>query len=409
MAHLFRPFRRSSSPSGSTQFGMNTPPGPGLFRMAALAIFLLHLALHPLVEFPGTTGLQAQELPAPALAPAPGRWVPAVDQARELILSRMEEQNVPGLSIAVAVGGKIVWTEGFGWADLENRVPVWPATKFRTASISKSLTAGAVGKLMEEGRLNLDAPVQRYVPSFPEKRWPVTTRSLGGHLGGMRHYRGSEFASMTHYDDVVAGLEIFAADSLIHEPGTAYEYSTYGWNLISAVVQGAAGEPFLDYMRREVFEPTGMNETVAEHVDSLIYHRSRAYLLSDDGRMINAPYVDNSNKWSGGGFLSTASDLVRYGLAYLGGEFLRQETIDILWTSQHTRDGERTNYGIGWRENFEEGRRVISHTGGAVGGTTVLVIFPDEEIVVAILTNIQGASQTGNARRVADMFAALGG
>lgn len=367
------------------------------------------MALHPLPWSSATTGLQAQELPAPALAPAPGEWAPAVDQARKVILDRMEEQSVPGLSIAVGVGGEIVWAEGFGWADLENRVPVWPATKFRTASISKSLSAGAVGKLMEEGKLDLDAPVQRYLPSFPEKRWPVTTRLLGGHLGGIRHYRGGEFASMTHYDNVVAGLEIFADDSLIHEPGTAYEYSTYGWNLISAVVEGAAGEPFLDYMRRVVFEPTGMKETVAEHVDSLIYHRSRAYLLSEDGRMINAPYVDNSNKWSGGGFLSTASDLVRYGLAYLGGDFLRQETIDILWSSQHTRDGERTNYGIGWRENFEEGRRVISHTGGAMGGTTVLVIYPDEGVVVAILTNVQGASQTRNARRVADMFAALGG
>ena len=388
---------------------MNTFPGPGLFRRAALAAVLLPLALHPQAWSAAATGLQAQELPAPALAPAPGKWVPAVDQAREIILDRMEEQRVPGLSIAVAVGGKIVWTEGFGWADLENRVPVWPATKFRTASISKSLTAGAIGKLLEEGQLDLDAPVQRYVPSFPEKRWTVTTRLLGGHVGGIRHYRGNEFNNKTHYENVVDGLEIFADDSLIHEPGTAYEYSTYGWNLISAVVQGAAGEPFLDYMRRVVFEPTGMNESVAEHVDSLIYHRSRAYLLSEDGRMINAPYVDNSNKWSGGGFLSTASDLVRYGLAYLGGEFLRQETIDILWTSQHTQDGERTNYGIGWRENIEDGRRVISHTGGAMGGTTVLVIYPVEGVVVAILTNVQGASQTRNARQVADMFAALGG
>ena len=206
----------------------------------------------------------------------------------------------------------------------------------------------------------------------------------------------------------MAALEIFADDPLIHEPGTAYEYSTYGWNLISAVVQEASGEPFLDYMRREVFEPAGMTETVAEHVDSIIYHRSRAYLRSEDGRFINAPFVDNSNKWSGGGFLSTASDLVRYGFAYLGGDLLRPETIEVLWTSQHTRDGERTNYGIGWRENLESGRRVISHTGGAVGGTTVLVIYPEEGVVVAILTNIQNASQTGNAAQIADMFLAVG-
>jgi len=211
---------------------------------------------------------------------------------------------------------------------------------------------------------------------------------------------------MVHYDDVVDELAIFADDPLIHEPGTAYAYSTYGWNLISAVVQSAAGEPFLDYMRRVVFDPIGMFETVAEHVDSLIYHRSRAYLRTPDGRIVNAPYVDNSNKWSGGGFLSTASDLVRYGCAYLGGDFLTPETIEVLWTSQHTRDGERTGYGIGWRESYEDGRRVIHHTGGAVGGTTVLVIYPEEGVVVAILTNIQGASQTGNAREIASFFLA---
>jgi CubicO group peptidase (beta-lactamase class C family) len=262
---------------------------------------------------------------------------------------------------------------------------------------------------VDEGKLDLDAPVQQYVPSFPEKRWPVTTRLLGGHLAGVRHYRDREFESMVHYDDVVDALEIFSHDTLLHEPGTAYEYSTYGWNLISAVVQAASGERFLNYMTEAVFEPTGMHETVAEHVDSLIYHRSRAYIRTRDGRIINAPYVDNSNKWAGGGFLSTASDLVRYAFAYLGGDFLRPETVDLLWTSQHTRDGERTDYGIGWRENLEGGRRVISHTGGAVGGTTVLVIYPAESVVVAILTNMQGASQTGNARQIAEMFMATGG
>ncbi|MGW8265724.1 MAG: serine hydrolase domain-containing protein [Longimicrobiales bacterium] len=376
---------------------------PFLSRGTPIPAFLVAALLFLGHNHPGPP-LFAQELPPPALAPAPGAWAGAVDQARELILDRMEEQTIPGLSVAVGVSGEIVWAEGFGWADLENRVSVWPATKFRIASISKSLTAGAVGRLLEEGKLDLDAPVQEYVPSFPCKEWPVTTRLLGGHLGGIRHYRDREFESMVHYENVVDGLAIFAEDPLIHEPGTAYAYSTYGWNLISAVVQGAAGEPFLDYMRKVVFEPNGMSETVAEHVDSLIYHRSRAYLRNPDGRLVNAPYVDNSNKWSGGGFLSTASDLVRYGLAFLGGDFLDPQTIEVLWTSQHTRDGERTGYGIGWRESHEDGRRVIYHTGGAVGGTTVLVIYPEEGVVVAILTNIQGASQTGNAREIASLF-----
>jgi len=356
----------------------------------------------------GLLGLHAQELPPPALAPSPGVWTPAVDQAREYLMDRMEEQGIPGLSIAVGVQGEIVWAEGFGWADMENRVPVWPSTRFRIASISKSLTAGAVGRLVEEGKLDLDAPVQEYVPSFPVKRWPVTTRLLGGHLAGIRHYRGLEFESMTHYDDIVEALKIFSRDTLLHEPGTVYQYSTYGWNLVSAVVQAAAEEPFLDYMRETVFEPIGMDETVAEYVDSLIYHRSRAYRQSGDGHILNAPFVDNSNKWAGGGFLSTATDLVRYGSAYLDGSFLAPETVELLWTSQTTRDGERTGYGIGWRENFEDDQRIISHTGGAMGGTTVMVIYPKEGVVVSILTNIQGASQTENARTVAEYFMAIG-
>jgi CubicO group peptidase (beta-lactamase class C family) len=322
----------------------------------------------------------------------------------------MKEQGVPGLSVAVGVAGEIVWAEGFGFADLENRVPVWPETRFRVASISKALTAGAIGRLLEEGQLELDEPVQRYVPSFPEKRWPVTTRLLAGHLGGIRHYRGDEFESRAHYGDVVDALEIFADDSLIHEPGTAYSYSTYGWNLISAVVQGAAGEPFLDYTRRSVFEPIGMDDTVAEHVDSLIYHRARFYLRAEDGRLVNAPYVDNSNKWSGGGFLSTAEDLVRYGFAYLEDGFLHPETVDLLFTSQRNQDGEPVDYGIGWRVTEEEGRKIVSHTGGAMGGTTILLLYPDEGIVVSIVTNIQGASQTRTSRAIADLFleAALG-
>lgn len=401
MAHPLSFASRTSSVKGITITGKCSFRSRGTPTLTFLAASLLFVGF----SHPGT-GLFAQELPPLALAPAPGPWSTAVDQGRELILDRMEEQSVPGLSVAVGVAGEIVWAEGFGWSDLENRVPVWPATKFRIASLSKSLTAGAVGKLVEEGKLDLDAPVQEYVPSFPYKAWPLTTRLLGGHLGGIRHYRNREFESMVHYDDVVDELAIFADDPLIHEPGTAYAYSTYGWNLISAVAQSAAGEPFLDYMRRVVFEPIGMFETVAEHVDSLIYHRSRAYLRTPDGRIVNAPYVDNSNKWSGGGFLSTASDLVRYGCAYLGGDFLTPETIEVLWTSQHTRDGQRTGYGIGWRESYEDGRRVIHHTGGAVGGTTVLVIYPEEGVVVAILTNIQGASQTGNAREIASFFLA---
>ncbi|MEJ2542420.1 MAG: serine hydrolase, partial [Gemmatimonadota bacterium] len=213
----------------------------------------------------------------------------------------------------------------------------------------------------------------------------------------------------THYDDVLDALEIFSGDSLLHEPGTRYLYSSYGWTLISAVIQGIVGEPFLDYMRQEVFDPLAMNETVAEHVDSLIYHRARFYLRGDDGRLVNAPYVDISNKWAGGGFLSTASDLVRFGSAHIAGTFLDPTTTRLFWTSQRTRDGEETGYGIGWFVSERAGRRVVYHTGGATGGSDVLVLLPDEGMVVAILTNLSSERPTDAALAMAEAFLAAGG
>ena len=204
---------------------------------------------------------------------------PAEDQsvvaARALLDSVMQANSIPGLSVAVGMGSQIMWSEGFGYSDLTHDVMVTPLTKFRVGSVSKPITAAAIGALVEEGALDLDAPVQTYVPSFPEKQWPVTTRLLAGHLGGIRHYQGEENFSSVRYPTVLSGLAIFQDDPLINEPGTEFSYSSYAWNLISAVIEGASGEAFLDYMDRVVFDPLEMGQTVAGHTDSIIPNRTR--------------------------------------------------------------------------------------------------------------------------------------
>ncbi len=347
--------------------------------------------------------LQAQVAPRYAVAPAP-RHARLLAQVRDSVVALMHRYGAPGLTAAIAVDGQIIWAEGFGYADVENKTPVWPQTKMRVASVSKSLTSAAIGLLIEEGKLDLDAPIQRYVPEFPEKRWPITTRQLAGHLAGIRHYRGQEFLTQKHYRSVIEALDVFKDDSLLFEPGTRFQYSSYGWNLISAVVERAAGMPFLRFMRTRVFEPLGMHETVAEHVDSLIWHRSRFYMYRDS-MLVNAPYVDNSVKWAGGGFLSTASDLVRFGSGLLEGRLLKPETVQLLFTSQHTRSGKETHYGIGWRVGERLGRHFVWHTGGAVGGSSVLVLFPEAHVVVALITNLQGVRLAPLGFRIADMAA----
>ena len=188
----------------------------------------------------------------------------AISAARALVEAKIQQQRIPGYVAAVYAGGRVVWAEGFGDANVETRTPVWPSTRFRIGSVSKTLTATALGLLVEDGRLDLDAPIQRYVPDFPAKRYPITTRQLAGHLAGIRHYRGDEFLSNRSYASVRAALDVFDDDSLLFEPGTQYSYSSYGWNLISAIVEGASGEDFLTFMQQRVFTPLGMRHTGPE-------------------------------------------------------------------------------------------------------------------------------------------------
>jgi len=295
------------------------------------------------------------------------------------------------VSVAVAVDGQIVYSEGFGYADLEQRVPAWPTTKFRIASVSKPLTATALMQLVERGKIDLDAPVQKYVPSFPDKGAPLTIRMLAGHLAGIRHYKGDEFTISRHYDTVLDGIKIFADDPLVSPPGKEYHYSSYGFNLLSAVIESASGENFLTYMHDHVFAPLGLRNTLPDQPTEIILERARFYRRTKDKPVLNAPFVDNSYKWAGGGFLSTAEDLARFGSLLLQPGVLKPESLRLLFTSQKTTDGKETGYGIGWGVGeSKSGQRVYEHSGGAVGGTSQLILYPDAHVVVAMICNFEG-------------------
>src|SRR5215475_16058517 len=181
-----------------------------------------------------------------AAAPAAVSSSSATEHARA-IAKEWLARGIPGFNVAVAIDGKIVYSEAFGYADLEQRVPAWPITKFRIGSVSKPLTSAALMKLVEQGKIDLDAPIQKYAPTFPDKGAVITARLLAGHLGGIRHYKDGEVDNQKHYDNVVDGLERFKDDPLVVPPGTKFSYSSYGFNLLSAVMQGAAGKPFLAY------------------------------------------------------------------------------------------------------------------------------------------------------------------
>jgi len=327
------------------------------------------------------------------------------EQNARAVAKELLGRGIPGLSLAVAVDGHIVYSEGFGYADLEERVPVWATTKFRIGSVSKPLTAVALVQLVEQGKIDLDAPVQKYVPAFPEKNGKITLRLLAGHIAGVRHYQGDEFQISRHYDNVLDGLKIFQDDPLVAPPGTKFSYSSYGFNLLSAAIETASGEKFLPYMHEHVFGPLGLRSTTEDQPAEIIEQRARFYTRPKDQLVRNAPFVDNSYKWAGGGFLSSAEDLVRFGSALLQPGFLKPESLRLLFTSQKTADGKETGYGMGWFvRNSKSGQRIYEHAGGSVGGTSQLILYPEAHVVVAMVCNFDGGWDREDIEKIGEAF-----
>ncbi|HKD18194.1 MAG TPA: serine hydrolase domain-containing protein, partial [Thermoanaerobaculia bacterium] len=212
-----------------------------------------------------------------AAAHAAGPDDAAIAKARALIDHEMNRTLAPAVEVAVSRGGHLVWSEAIGCADIELQVPVTTATRMRIGSVSKPLTSAALGLLVEQGRVDLDAPVQRYVPDFPVKAWPITTRELAGHVAGIRHYEDGEFEIRDHYASVRAGLAIFEKDALLFEPGTRFSYSSYGWNLIAAVIESVSGERFLEFMQKRIFGPAGLTHTSFDDPGPIVPERGRFY------------------------------------------------------------------------------------------------------------------------------------
>lgn len=336
----------------------------------------------------------------------------AVRESRAIVDRFMAASPTPGLSIAVHLADSLVWAEAFGLANVEHGVRASTETLFRIASISKPLTSVAVGLLHERGLLGLDEPVQRYVPSYPVKEHPITTRQLGGHLAGLPHYSGQDLTNFVSYASVTAALDKFKERPLLFTPGARFQYSSFGFNLISAVVEGAAGVPFLTFMHDEVFKPLGMRNTTADDYRRIIPNRSGFYQREPSGGVRHAPFTDNSDLWAGGGFLSTPTDLVTFGSRLIRGDLLAPETLEILFTSMATADGAQTGYGLGWSVGrTENGELTISHTGGHFGATAFLMMLPERELVVAVTMNISSSPAVdfrASFSEILALFASLG-
>jgi CubicO group peptidase (beta-lactamase class C family) len=327
-------------------------------------------------------------------------------EIEELVRAEMAAQRIPGVSLALAVDGVPRGAYAFGVADMENQAPVKPETMFRLASVSKPITAVAALQLWESGKLDLDATVQRYVPSFPQKPWPVTPRQLLGHLGGIRHYQAvAEVDSTRHYFDLLSPLRVFQDDPLAAEPGTRYHYTTYGYVLLGAAIEAASSRRFVDYLKAGVFAPAGMESARDDNALDIIPNRARGYALSAEGKLRNCGLADTSNKIPGGGLIATARDLIHFAVAIRRGALLKPSTVDMMFTPQKLRDGRPIRYGMGWFIDQADGRRAVLHGGDQQGAHSFLVMLPREGVAVALLCNLERANLRPLGLRIAGLLA----
>jgi len=343
-------------------------------------------------------GASATE-PASALDPA------ARSALDELLASYRARHGIPGLSAAIALEGEVIWARGFGLADVENDVAARPDTAYRSASIGKSITAVAALRLVEQHVLDLDRPIQEYTAAFPPKPWPITARQLLTHTSGIRHYGGArdreEQTSTVHYASVADALAPFRDDPLLFEPGTEWSYSTYGYDVLGCVLEGAAGLEFMQLIRREVFDPCGMADSRADDPAELVPHRAAGYALVD-GQLRNATHVDMSNRLPAGGYLTTAPDLARFAAKFADGQLVSAETRAAMLTSVRLRNGDTVDYGLGWSISEDEAGRpdgAATHGGSSPGASGILYVDPRHRLALAFLTNLESAPERGDTAR----------
>jgi len=312
----------------------------------------------------------------------------------------MSANSVPGMGAAVVLDGEPVWSAGFGMADLEDSAPATSSTLFRLGSLSKPITATALLQLWEHGKLDLDAPVQKYCPAFPQKEWPITSRELLGHLGGIRHYNRDGKGdipedSARHFASMEESLQIFAADPLVAKPGTKFNYSTYGYTLLGCVLEGAASQKYMDFVRENIFKPASMAQTQADDFFTIIPHRTRWYHKDKSEIVRNAGVLNSSYKIPGGGLISSADDMARFEAAMLADKLVKRPARDLMWTPQKTPDGKSTGYALGWGISDKFGIHIVAHTGGQQGTSTAFVLVPERRAGVIVLANMDSVD-SGN-------------
>ncbi len=325
---------------------------------------------------------------------------PVFDKLEAYIAYEMADQDIPTLSIAVVEDRRILWAKGFGPADPERAIPATGDTVYRVASVSKLFTALAVMRLVEQGKLDLDAPVTDYLPDFrPANPFgtPITLRQLLAHRSGLVRE-----PPVGHYFDptepsLEALVESLNRSRIVYPPTFRTKYSNAGVSVAGRVVEAVTGEPFADYMAREILGPMGMSMSAFTPRPDLRDALATGYMWTYDGRVFEAP-VFELGMIPAAGLYTTMTDLTRFmqtlfaGGEGPGGRIVAPETLEEMWTVAFEDSGRTNGFGIGFYVSDFEGERRVQHSGVMYGYATRVYALPDRKLGVALVDNMDATN-----------------
>jgi len=345
--------------------------------------------------------------------------------ARAVVDELLAKDPIPALSIAVMRGNELLWAEAFGKVDLELDVPATVSHRFRLGSVSKVITATLAAQLAAKQVVDLEAPISTYMPDLPEQHRATTLKQLLTHRGGIRHYADKDNApgnpgpiGQRDYLTSADILAVFINDPLIARPGEKVSYSTFGYTLVSLVLESAAKTPFLDLVQREIAAPLGLASLGSDDVMALVTQRVSGYHPGDlvrqafpnfQGKWSNIQVANVTYKWAGGGLLATPADLARFGAAHLAPGKLSKPALDMLFTPYTEATDRSPPLGLGWRMDEDAAKRRRWHHAGSQDGVRAsLVVYPQQDLSIAFATNV--TSVPGDvlmpSAKFADVFAA---
>ena len=333
-----------------------------------------------------------------------GNQTQYLDSEFDRLLSERYQPGQPGVAALVARDGQVVYRKAFGTANLELDVPMTPDMVFRIGSITKQFTAVAILQLLEQGKLNLNDEITKFILDYPTQGHKITIHHLLNHTSGIKSYTSmSEFSMILRKDHSPSQIiEIFKDEPMDFAPGERYLYNNSGYILLGYIIEKVSGQSYEEFVNEHLFKPAGMINSLYGNDKIVLKNRAYGYQPSGSG-YANADYLSITLPYAAGSLMSTVDDLFKWNQALQSGKLLKKETLELAFKPGKLNDGTPMTYGYGWEMGNLQGSPVIVHGGGIHGFISYAIWLPQENVVVILLQNSTGSAPEDLAHQMAAM------